>query len=76
MNAIQTIINTATAAHHCAGKLAGYVVALTEAPGNVHGSHAVVVLGGGQLRQLPIQPEAEARSTYYAMVRQMNAASV
>lgn len=77
MTALQSILSSAPAVHYCAGKLDGVIVALLEAePGNVFGSHSVVVADANTLRQLPIQPETEARATYWTMVRQLNAASI
>lgn len=62
--------------HHCAGKLDGVQVGLVTAPGNVHGTHNVVILKGAELTSLPITSEANARAAYWELVSQFNAMSV
>jgi hypothetical protein len=73
---LDQIIANSIHAHHFAGKFNGYVAALIETPNNVHGSHAVLIVGPASLHELPSMPEAEARRAFHAIVRDVNAKSV
>ena len=71
------ILSDASLAHYCAGKMEGVIVALNEAaPGNVFGTHAVSIMRGDKLTQLPITSEVAARAQYWDAVRKFNAASI
>lgn len=62
--------------HHCAGKLEGVQVGLIPVEGNIHGSHAVIVLEGEKLIQMPIMPQAAANRAFRDVVSRLNDLSV
>lgn len=68
MPLVQYLTLNSSASHHCAGKLANVVVYLL--------ANTVAVLEGDKLTQTAIMSADKARDAYYAIVRQLNAASI
>jgi hypothetical protein len=74
MSPAQTIINSSCHAYHfLGGKVNGHVVALIETPDNLHGSHAVMLIAGDMLHQLPSMPEDTARRAFWELIHQLQA---